>query len=129
MSGGTGRDTMHGGRGDDLMFGNEGDDTLRGAQGDDILRGNEGDDLLIGGEGNDVFGYYLTADSAAETDTIKDFTQGSDKILLDGTSEITFDDLFLSQDDSFAIIQAGDTTIRLKGVEADDLTEDDFEFG
>lgn len=39
---------------------------------------------------------------------------------------LTFEDIFLSQDESDAIIQAGDTTIRLKGVDVEDLSEDDF---
>lgn len=123
LFGGEGIDALHGGRGSDVLFGGDGDDVLRGAQDDDTLSGDGGDDLLIGGDGNDTFRY--AADAENGTDTIKDFAQGEDVIEL-ANFEITFDDIFLSQEDSFAVIEAGDTTIRLKGVNADDLSEDDF---
>ncbi len=152
--GGTGRDMMHGGRGDDRMLGDEGDDILRGADGLDYLEGGEGDDLLIGGDGADVFAYDVGERTIASsdlvstndngTDTIKDFAIGEDKILINaGLADytfddedpsapprptLTFDDIFLSQEDSVAVIEAGETVIRLEGVNIDDLDETDFMF-
>ena len=119
-----GDDTLHGGRGNDDLSGDGGNDVLRGAEGDDFLEGGSGDDLLIGGEGGDTFFYFLA--DAAGTDTIKDFTSGEDMIELLSDDGLTFDDLFLSQEDSVAVIEAGDTTIRLNGVDVEDIDEDDF---
>jgi len=115
---------MHGGRGDDALFGGDGDDVMRGAEGADTLTGGAGDDLLIGGAGADIYSFDLSASNGV--DLIKDFTIGDDKVELTGNAELTFDDIFLSQEDSVAVIQAGDTTIRLKGTDAEDLSEDDF---
>lgn len=124
LFGDDGADRMHGGRGDDVLDGGTGDDTLRGADGADTLMGGDGDDLLVGGEGADTYAFDLSANNG--TDLIKDFTIGEDKIALTSNDGLTFDDIFLSQEDSLAIIQAGDTTIRLKGTDAEDLSEDDF---
>lgn len=124
LNGDSGNDRMHGGRGNDSLFGGDGDDTIRGAEGDDTLTGGDGDDLLIGGDGADTYSFDLTAVNGA--DVIKDFSVGEDKIALIGNNDLTFDDIFLSQEDSAAIIQAGDTTIRLKGTDIEDLSEDDF---
>jgi Ca2+-binding RTX toxin-like protein len=109
------------------MRGGLDDDTLFGGDGDDELSGGSGNDVLNGGDGDDVFQFATT--QAGDTNTVEDFTSGEDKIeiVYDGTP-LTFDDIFLSQDDSVAVIQAGETTIRLENVEADDLTEDDFTF-
>ena len=43
-----------------------------------------------------------------------------------GTSDLTFDDVFLSQEDSVAVIQADDKVIRFAGVNVDDLSESGF---
>ncbi|PHQ80379.1 MAG: hypothetical protein COB65_11330 [Thalassobium sp.] len=118
-----GTDFVSGGAGDDKLGGFDRDDTLAGgAEGDDPLHGCTGNGTMIGGEGADTF-VLGTADGM---DLIKDFTQSEDTVALVG--DLTPDDIFLSQEDSVAIIQAGETTIRLNGVDADDLSEDDFLF-
>lgn len=151
LYGGDGDDRLHGGRGDDALYGGDGNDEMRGAEGADTLSGGAGDDLLIGGEGADVFAWELETLPVTDDDTpptpedvialdngtdmIKDFTIGEDKIALTSGAffadepanpPLTFDDIFLSQEDSAAVIEIGETVIRLERVDADDLSEDDF---
>lgn len=151
--GGDGADMVSGGAGNDIVHGLDGDDVLFGGEGNDTLYGGDGDDQLTGGSGADVFSYDLIVDQdedieaieANDTgiDTIHDFAIGEDKIAFDGNplvqgeneagpqlvaGDLTFDDIFLSQEDSVAVIQAGETTIRLENVHADELSEDDFLF-
>jgi hypothetical protein len=109
---------------------------------------------LDGGDGADVVTCEVGARTTASsdlvesfdngTDTIKDFAVGEDKIQLNvGASDynfdgedpdappvpgLTFDDVFLSQEVSVAVIEAGETVIRLEGVNVDDLSESDFLF-
>ncbi|NES02454.1 MAG: hypothetical protein F6K22_06125 [Okeania sp. SIO2F4] len=93
--GGRGNDLLRGGDGDDILEGRLGFDRLLGGDGDDILRGGQGRDFLNGGAGNDTlmggasidFFIFNTNDTFARNDlgvdTIKDFNQGQDFILLD----------------------------------------------
>ena len=82
-----------------------------------------GRNILIGGEGADTF---RVNDSNQGVDTVEDFEVGSDMVQVLSENELTFDDIFLTQEDSVAIIEAGDATIHLQGVDVDDLREDDF---
>ena len=152
LNGGQGDDLLKGGSGDDGLRGLTGDDTLFGGDGADSIAGGAGDDLVKGGAGNDIFRIDAAQreivfneetqdyepqwiDFDGGTDTVKDFEVGADKIHIYGQNSaddnalFTFDDIFLSQEDSAAIIQAGDTTMRLEGVDVDDIDEDDFTFG
>ena len=98
IDGGAGDDTLYGGPGggDDKMFGRAGNDKLYGGQGDDTLTGGLGDDKLVGGPGADVF--VFGPDNG--TDTVTDFTSGTDKVDLtdfglddmDGLTMTTSDD-------------------------------------
>ncbi len=127
LRGDEGNDVMSGGRGSDRLSGGDGDDLLRGGDGNDFLGGDLGDDVLIGQGGLDLFMFRTYNNDG--TDTIKDFEIGVDKIdIQTGSGALPFEDLFLSQEDSVAVIEAGELTIRLKGVDADDLSEDDFLF-
>ena len=78
LDGGAGDDTLYGGPGggDDVMAGGLGNDRLFGGQGDDTLIGGQGDDRLAGGPGNDVFVFG----PGDQTDTVTDFSSGTDKI-------------------------------------------------
>jgi len=72
--------TLTGGSANDVLAGSTGNDRLSGGGGGDIVMDGAGSDTLTGGEGADTF--VLTADGV--TDTITDFTPGSDKIDLSG---------------------------------------------
>ncbi len=93
--GGAGDDLIRGGDGDDILEGRTGFDRLLGGDGDDILRGGQGRDRLNGGAGNDtlmggasidffIFNTNDTFDTEdVGVDTINDFNQGQDFIILD----------------------------------------------
>ncbi|MCP5071897.1 MAG: calcium-binding protein [Rhodobacteraceae bacterium] len=136
LYGGDGKDKLYGGNsnddamgdaGNDKLFGKSGADSLNGGDDDDRLFGGGGADELVdgggsdtldGGKGSDVF--ILSADGV--TDTITDFTDGTDLIDLDvafaaltiadvvaGTVKITHsgEDLFVS-DDGAGLLTAAD---------------------
>ena len=75
-----GNDTLIGGDGGDHLHGEAGNDTLHGDDGNDWLYGDGGNDTLHGGSGSDVFAFRLS--QGLGTDTIEDYTLGSDKIYL-----------------------------------------------
>ncbi len=122
LTGGAGDDTLGGGKGNDTLMGGAGDDTLRGARGADTLTGGAGDDTLAGGKGADTF-VFAAGDG---DDTITDFG-GGDRIRLDGVSG-GFAALVIEQDGADAVIRYGDSgdTIRMTGITATSLGEDDF---
>ncbi|MDY7003372.1 MAG: spondin domain-containing protein [Cyanobacteriota bacterium] len=104
LNGRGGRDWLVGGRGSDLLIGGDDDDILAGRIGFDHLLGGEGDDILNGGQGRDrlnggagddtltggasIDRFIFNTNDAFTTDdvgvdTITDFNQGQDLILLD----------------------------------------------
>jgi Ca2+-binding RTX toxin-like protein len=65
-------------------------DTIKGGSGADTIKGGGGADILTGGAGNDAFEYTATSDSTqATSDTITDFTHGSDQIDLSAITGAT----------------------------------------
>ena len=105
--------------GNDVLSGNSGANTLNGQAGDDVLNGEGGDDILIGGAGNDTFVF----EGDFGNDTIQDFQAGFD--------QLDFGDfggpLNVSQDGNDVVLSfATDNSVRLAGVNASDLTDDDF---
>ncbi len=105
--------------GNDILSGNSGSNTLNGQAGDDVLNGEGGDDILIGGAGNDTFVF----EGDFGNDVIQDFQVGFDRL--------DFGDLGgplnVAQDgDDVLLSFASDNSVRLQGVNAGDLTEDDF---
>ena len=69
----------------DTLIGKDGqNDTLNGGAGDDVLYGGTGNDILTGGTGADKF-VFASALSSTNTnsDVIRDFTSGTDKLVLD----------------------------------------------
>jgi parallel beta-helix repeat protein len=81
-------DTLNGTNANELLLGFGGDDKLNGGAGDDTLVGGAGKDNLTGGAGRDTFRFDNRLDSyrnyesqgSTVTDTITDFTVGTDKI-------------------------------------------------
>ena len=121
---------MYGGDGDDFVRRNAGDDLMYGGAGADGMNGGKDNDAVYGGEGADVFmldgaGVTVTGGEGADTyyypvpnldlddgaDTITDFEIGRDEIEV-GDEELTFDDIFLSQEDSTTVIAFGEVRIR-----------------
>ncbi len=93
--GGLGSDLIRGGAGDDVLEGRTGFDILLGGSGNDMLKGGAGNDRLNGGAGNDTLMggnksdlFIFNTNQPFDTDdvgvdTITDFEQGVDFILLD----------------------------------------------
>jgi Ca2+-binding RTX toxin-like protein len=74
---------IKGGGGNDFIQGMDGNDTLEGGSGNDTLFGYRDHDLMTGGFGNDIFGFNdLLIFPEQNSDTLTDFTSGSDKIFL-----------------------------------------------
>ena len=132
-----GDDTIYGGEGDDYLVGGEGADTIEGGADDDWLYGGEGDDTITGGTGDDT----LTGGAGADTfvfasgdgsDTITDFTNGTDKIDLSAISSISgFTDLTVTQDGDDTKIDLsshGGGEIVLEEFTSTDLGAADFDF-
>ncbi|NEO56978.1 MAG: hypothetical protein F6K54_30250 [Okeania sp. SIO3B5] len=98
LVGGGGNDLLRGGDDDDILAGRIGNDILLGGDGDDILNGGQGRDRLNGGAGDDTLmggasidRFIFNTNSPFPTvdmgvDTITDFNQGQDLILLDLTT-------------------------------------------
>jgi Ca2+-binding RTX toxin-like protein len=106
LSGGNGDDRIHGDAGDDIlyggsdadiMFGDDGADILWGEWGDDRLYGGSGNDQLDGGEGRDIVDggagrllggagkdRFVWRDLAEGGDTVRDFEQGVDRLVVAG---------------------------------------------
>jgi len=136
----SGKDTLIGGQGNDTLSGGKGNDTIYGKNGDDQITGGLGKDTLIGGQGNDTFNFYnFQSSTINRADTIKDFTQGQDKINLSHLEydHIMFDEnadgleqglsyYFDNENNTIIEDQANDFAIKLIG--HIDLNVDDFGF-
>jgi Ca2+-binding RTX toxin-like protein len=95
LIGNTGNNTLTGENGDDRLYGGAGNDTLSGSNGDDWLFGGIGADSLVGGAGND----FLVGEAGNDrfvfsgnlgSDFVSDFTQGQDKVVLQGLGVTSF---------------------------------------
>ncbi|MEM8651222.1 MAG: protease, partial [Pseudomonadota bacterium] len=116
------------------ITGNNGNNILNGAWGDDILIGGAGDDVFLDDNGNDIF----TGGSGSDTfvflddfgvDKITDLEDGIDLISMENVSSVTgFADLQISQDGVDTIIFVGSDSIRLQGIQATDVDQNDFLF-
>ncbi|MBD2039834.1 DUF4347 domain-containing protein [Microcoleus sp. FACHB-672] len=134
-----GNDYLNSGEGDDIVYAGKGNDILLGGNGDDSLVGHNGDDNLDGGAGNDI----LTGDNNSDdegalrgvdrfvlqlnagSDTITDFTNGQDLIVLAGG--ITFNQLTISAGSEATLIYAQNELLAtLKGVDSTLINQQDF---
>lgn len=91
MRGGAGNDDMDGDAGNDRLWGEDGRDDIDGGRGNDGLDGGAGNDTLVGGRGNDTLTGGVGSDvfefrRGDGRDVITDFTNGVDRIELDGFS-------------------------------------------
>ncbi|MEO1397568.1 MAG: CHRD domain-containing protein [Pseudomonadota bacterium] len=109
--------------GNDVLSGNSGANVLNGQAGDDVLNGEGGNDVLIGGEGSDTFVF----EEGFGTDIVLDFQLGVDRLdFSDFGSDFDLSS-HVSQDGSDAVVSfASDASVRIEGVDAAQLTEDDF---
>ena len=137
---GAGNDIGEGGAGNDKLYGNNGSDELRGgAQADNLfggsgadeLFGDNGKDKIDGGAGGDIMTGGFGADTfvllgSSGNDVIRDFVIGTDKIDLDGS--LKFNDLAISQVGSDALVEFNGNSVRLQGIDGDDLSGSDFLF-
>ena len=106
LDGGAGNDTLYGGPGggDDVMNGGLGNDRIFGGQGDDTLIGGQGDDRLAGGPGNDVFVFG----PGDQTDTVTDFSSGTDKLDLTAFEIESVEDLDMTTGDDGVTVDLTD---------------------
>ena len=135
LDGGRDRDRLEGGEGNDVLDGSEGDDRQFGDRGADKLLGSEGTDFLHGGEGVDDF-IFRTGDGF---DTILDFADGTDRIVFKAATDdapntltLGFADLTITNNAEAggAVITSDkyEGEIIVKGVDAVNLTAEDFDF-
>ena len=84
---GSGNDTIIGGTRNDIIYGGAGTDFLQGNDGADILDGGADADTLLGDNGADQFTWSdLTDSTTTNTDTVNDFTLGTDFIVFTDTN-------------------------------------------
>ena len=108
-------DTMSGGPGNDRIYCGQGNDTLNGGPGNDWLAGGPGNDRLAGGAGADIFPFG----PQNGTDTVTDFTSGTDKIHLKQYDIETIDDVTMTVGDDGVTIDLTDMdggTVLLAGL-------------
>ena len=129
VNGGAGNDRIKGGDDTDILFGGDGNDAIFGGNDPDFISGYEGLDRLWGGAGGDVFELIPNTGE----DIIVDFEDGLDLFFLSSTlrfgSNLTFDQLSITQGQGEAIIAIAETDLvlaRVKGVAADALDITDF---
>ncbi|PPJ69368.1 hemolysin, partial [Staphylococcus haemolyticus] len=99
ITGGAGADIITGGSGDDIITGGAGQDILKGGAGNDqiigvldggVLTGGAGNDRIYGGLGADrLLGgagkdRFVWRDLAEGGDTVRDFEQGVDRLVVAG---------------------------------------------
>ena len=84
-AGGSANDQIEGSSLNDFIRGGAGNDTINGFGGNDVIRGGAGTDNIRGGTGADTL-YYTVDQLDGSTDTFVDFTTGTDKIAVAGSS-------------------------------------------
>lgn len=85
-AGGSGNDLIEGSSLNDFIRGGAGADSINGYGGNDVIRGGAGSDTIYGGAtGADTL-YYTSDQLDGSTDTFVDFTTGTDKIAVAGSS-------------------------------------------
>ncbi|MEL6583008.1 MAG: hypothetical protein AAFQ36_04180 [Pseudomonadota bacterium] len=128
LDGRGGRDLLIGAAGDDELIGGGGRDTLRGGSGSDTLTGGKGKDVLHGGADDDTFAMTVRGGR----DKVKDFSLSDDQVDVSALGIDDFDELsdeYLGGGSNKAVISGENgERMTLKGVDVNDLTEDNFIF-
>ncbi|UVC10297.1 hypothetical protein IHQ71_06745 [Rhizobium sp. TH2] len=118
-----------GNEGNNSIYGNKGDNVLRGMNGEDYLGSGRGNDLMIGGADSDIFEF----NTKNGHDTIKDFQDGSDVIFSNFiTSEADVQNMLdnhATETQGGVLIEYGKNSMFIKGMDLDDLGNDDFILG
>ncbi|MDX5591960.1 M10 family metallopeptidase [Pseudovibrio sp. SPO723] len=115
----------------EAAVGGSGDDVIIGNALDNTLEGGGGNDTLIGGAGADVFVFDATTQGFGDRDTIVDFEDGIDTILIDDGSSFStasFDLLEFLSSGLDTSISWGNSTITLENVSIAQLDQSDFAF-
>ena len=107
LSGDSNANYLDGGAGNDTLSGLDSNDTLLGGRGDDRLIGGAGNDRLAGGGGSDVF---VFGTSHGE-DTITDFADGRDRIVLVGETDLARNFSVTDSGDNAMVAWSGGTII------------------
>lgn len=123
LDGGTGGDLLSGQAGDDRLLGGAGDDVLSGGKGADWIEGGSGDDRLQGGGGRDRF---VFGEDHGD-DYIADFNPTQDQIRFE-VPGLSHADLTISALDGATLIDTGEGTILLEGIDPEDLDPEHFLF-
>ena len=118
--------------GNDILFGNAGNDDLRGRGGNDQIDGGAGSDTITTGSGLDKIILRIGdgGNTLSDADIITDFTDGIDKLRLDGG--LLFSQDMISQGSgayaSDTIISKGSEYLAiLQGIDVSLLSDADFE--
>lgn len=130
LMGGAGADTLSGGLGNDVLQGLDGADRLNGGAGNDVLYGGAGADRIDGSTGRDTLWGGSGADQFVfrqgnGIDTIRDFTNGVDKIALQG---VTLGGVTVSTGTGGVWIDYGDGNIFVQNVTRTQIDASDFLF-
>lgn len=92
LRGGGQNDTLRGDKGGDKLFGDKGKDKMFGGGGNDKMIGGAGKDIMTGNAGSDTFRFLKAGDSGtgSNSDVVKDFNRGVDKIDLSAVTATPF---------------------------------------
>ncbi|AFZ51271.1 putative calcium-binding protein [Dactylococcopsis salina PCC 8305] len=119
---------VYAGSGDDILVAGKGNRLLGQSGDDEFFTTDGGDNILYGGAGNDVFN-LANAEIPSGVNEVRDFTQGEDILGINGFTDISFEDISLTQDGNAAVLGlSGQDFARLSGVDANNLGAEDFTF-
>ncbi|AFZ51045.1 peptidylprolyl isomerase [Dactylococcopsis salina] len=126
----TGNNRLYGGIGDDVLAVSRNDRAFGGEGNDTLFLTSGGGNILFGGAGNDTF--VINSPNAPQSlDTINDFSRGEDQIAFsDDFSDVDFDSLRITPtaNGEDTLVGLDNALVRLAGIQADTLTEADFDF-
>lgn len=137
LNGGDGNDRLYGQTDNDTLNGDAGNDSLYGQQGEDTINAGAGRDFIFGGTGNDTMsggGTDLERDlfvmqTGGGNDIITDFEDGVDLIQFRSIAAVQdFGDISIANNvnGDAVITYDGSNTITLIGIDASNVTIDDF---